>query len=70
MTRAVVVQRGLEKLDALGGDLFFIIADAWWDAATAPIAAARRPSVLGRRWGTRRSPSPGRGPAGDQPGGP
>src|SRR5215207_387419 len=47
MTRDVVVDRGLEKLDAVGWDRFFILADGWGGAAAARIAAARRPSVLG-----------------------
>jgi pimeloyl-ACP methyl ester carboxylesterase len=51
MSRHVVVERGLEKLDALGWDRFFILADGWGDAAAARIAAARRPSVLGMALG-------------------
>jgi pimeloyl-ACP methyl ester carboxylesterase len=51
MTRDVVVDRGLEKLDERGWDRFFILADGWGNAAAARIAAARRPKVLGMALG-------------------
>jgi pimeloyl-ACP methyl ester carboxylesterase len=51
MTRDVVVEHALEKLDALDWDRFFILADGWGDAAAARIAAARRASVLGMALG-------------------
>jgi pimeloyl-ACP methyl ester carboxylesterase len=47
MTRDVVVDRGLEKLEEAGWDRFFILADGWGNAAAARIAAARPSSVLG-----------------------
>jgi pimeloyl-ACP methyl ester carboxylesterase len=51
MTRDVVIDRGLEKLDAAGWDRFFILADGWGNAAATRIAAARRSSVLGMAMG-------------------
>jgi pimeloyl-ACP methyl ester carboxylesterase len=51
LTRDVVVERGIERLDELGWERFFILADGWGGAAAARIAAARRPSVLGMALG-------------------
>jgi hypothetical protein len=51
MTRDVVIDRGLEKLDAAGWDRFFILADGWGNAAAAGIAAARHSSVMGMALG-------------------
>jgi pimeloyl-ACP methyl ester carboxylesterase len=51
MTREIVVERGLEKLEKLGWERFFILADGWGMAVATWIAAERQSSVLGMALG-------------------
>jgi len=40
-------RRGLEEVDRRGWDRFFVVSDAWGNAAAARIAATRRDAVMG-----------------------
>jgi pimeloyl-ACP methyl ester carboxylesterase len=46
-TREVIVDRGLEELDRLGWERFFLLADSWAAPVAVSIAERRRRSVLG-----------------------
>jgi pimeloyl-ACP methyl ester carboxylesterase len=50
-TREVIADRGLEELDRLGWDRFFLLADGWSIPVAVSIAERRRESVLGMALG-------------------
>jgi pimeloyl-ACP methyl ester carboxylesterase len=45
--REMVVQRGLQEVEKLGWDSYFVVGDAWGTATAVRLAAARPESVLG-----------------------
>ena len=45
--REMVVQRGLQEVERLGWDSYFVAGDAWGTATAVRLAAARPESVLG-----------------------
>jgi pimeloyl-ACP methyl ester carboxylesterase len=51
LTRAHLVERGLEKIDEAGWERFFLLADAWGIADAVAIASARPDAVAGMALG-------------------
>jgi hypothetical protein len=51
LTHALVAERGLNEIDGLGWDHFFLLADSYAIAAAAHIAKARQKSVTGLVFG-------------------
>jgi pimeloyl-ACP methyl ester carboxylesterase len=45
--RALAVERGLQEVERLGWDSYFVVGDAWGTATAARVAVARPDSVLG-----------------------
>ena len=50
-TREAIADRGLEKLDRLGWDRYFLLADGWGIPAAVSIAERRPASILGMALG-------------------